>query len=332
MNKKVILGILISGILVYLSVSGINLRDIIPDLKQLQFSYVALFTGVVIFMQWLRSYRWGVILQPLEKIDQLSLFSVTSVGFLAITAIPARLGELARPYLIAKKSNIKMSSALGTIIVERVLDGFSVLSIAVIVLILNDLPSWMIKSSVLLFLLTLSIFCCIAGLIWRREASLKIINRILSKLPAKFATKVDESIHRFIDGFQIIANIRLLAYLFFLSAAIWLIDVFAIHLLLKAFGFTLPVMAAFVVMIILIVGIAVPAAPGFIGSWHFSCILALGLFGIAKPSALSFAVVYHFLSIIIVVVLGVIFLPFNKFSFVDIKKQLNQNQADKEIK
>ena len=83
-------------------------------------------------------------------------------------------------------------------------------------------------------------------------------------------------------------------------------------------------MASFVVMIILIVGIAVPTAPGFIGSWHFSCILALGLFGVAKPEAFSFAVVYHFLSMIIVAVLGVIFLPFNKFSISDMKKQMNK--------
>jgi uncharacterized protein (TIRG00374 family) len=336
MNKKVILGILISAVLVYWSFSGINLQDIIHDLRKIQPGYVVIFIFLVILMQWMRSYRWGVILQPLEKIDQLSLFSVTSVGFLAISAIPARIGELARPYLIAKRSSIKMSSALGTIIVERILDSFSVLAIAVIVLLLNDLPSWMIKSSVLLFILTLLMFCCIVGLIWRRETALRIINRILSKLPGKFAHKIDELIHRFIDGFQIIANIRLLLYLFFLSAIIWLLDVLAIYLLLSAFGFTLPAMAAFMVMIILIVGIAVPTAPGFIGSWHFSCILALGLFGIAKTEALSFAVVYHFLSIVIVVALGVIFLPFNKFSVSDMKQQMSRknitnSSADEKI-
>lgn len=323
MNKKVILGFLISAVLVYLSVRGINFSEIGEDLREINLGYVALFLIVTTLMQWLRSYRWGVILQPLEKIDQLSLFSVTSVGFLAIAAIPARIGELARPYLIAQKSKIKMSSALGTVVVERVLDSFSVLTIAVVVLLLNDLPSWMIKSSVLLFALTLTIFCCILGLVWRRETALKIINRILSKMPGKFANKIDQIIHLFIDGFQIIIDIKLLLYLFFLSALIWLVDVLAIYILLKAFCFALPVMASFVVMIILIVGIAIPTAPGYIGSWHYSCILALGLFGIAKPEAFSFAVVYHFLSMIIVVILGAVFLPFNKFSVSDIKKQMN---------
>jgi uncharacterized protein (TIRG00374 family) len=323
MNKKVILGILISVILVYLSIRGINLQDVFRDLKKILPTYVIFFILLIILMQWLRSYRWGVILQPMGKIDQFSLFSVTSVGFLAIASIPARIGELARPYLISKRSSIKMSSALGTILIERVLDGFTVLAIAVIVLLLTDLPPWMIRSSIIFFLLALGMFCFIIFLILRRDAALKLINKILSKLPGKFAHKIDELIHHFIDGFQIVTNIKFLLYLFFLSALIWLVDVLAIYMLLKAFGFNLPVMASFVVMIILIVGIAIPTAPGYIGNWHAACWLGLSLFDVAKTEALSFAVVYHFLSMVIVVVLGVAFLPFNKFSISDMKKQMN---------
>ena len=328
MNKKVILGILISVILVYLSVKGINLQDVFRDLKKIQLTYVIFFILLVILMQWLRSYRWGVILQPMEKIGQFSLFSVTSVGFLAIASIPARIGELARPYLISKRSSIKMSSALGTILIERVLDGFTVLAIAVIVLLLTDLPPWMIRSSIIFFLLASGMFCFIIFLILRRDTALRLINRILSKVPGKFAHKIDEVIHHFIDGFQIITNIKFLFYLFFLSALIWLVDVVAIYMLLKAFGFTLPVMASFVVMIILIVGIAIPTAPGYIGNWHFACVLALSFFGLAKAEALSFAIVYHFLSMVIVVALGVAFLPFNKFSISDMKKQMNYTKED----
>lgn len=332
MNKKVIFGIALSVILIYLSVRGINFQDTLHDLKKIQLSYVAFFIGIIFLMQYLRSYRWGIILQPLQKIDQFSLFSVTSVGFLAIAAIPARLGELARPYLISKKSSIKMSSALGTIIVERVLDGFSVLTITVVVLFYTDLPSWMIKSGILFAILTILMFFCIAGLIWHRETAIKIINRILSKLPGKFAHKVDELIHHFIDGFQVIKNVKMLFYLFFLSALIWLVDVLSIYVLFLAFGFTLPVMTSFVVMIVLIIGIAIPTAPGFIGNWHFACILGLSLFGVAKPDAFSFAVVYHFLSIALIVALGIIFLPFNKFSIADMKKQMTQKKVSEEAK
>jgi uncharacterized protein (TIRG00374 family) len=328
MNKKVVLGILISIGLVYLSIRGINLQDVFRDLKKIQLSYVIFFILLVIIMQWLRSYRWGVILQPMEKIDQFSLFSVTCVGFLAIASIPARIGELARPYLISKRSSIKMSSALGTILVERVLDSFTVLAIAIVVLFLTDLPPWMIKSSIVFFLFALVMFCFIVFLILRRDTALKLINKILNKLPGKFAHKIDELIHHFIDGFQVVTNINFLLYLFFLSALVWLLDVLAIYILFLAFGFNLPVIASFVVMIILVVGIAIPTAPGYIGNWHFACVLGLSFFSLDKAEALSFAVVYHFLSMAIVVVLGFIFFPFNKFSISDMKSQLNYKKED----
>jgi uncharacterized protein (TIRG00374 family) len=328
MNKKIILGILISIIsivLVYLSVRGINLQDVSIALKKIQFIYVLFFILLVLIMQWLRSYRWGVILQPMEKIDQISLFSVTSVGFLAIASIPARIGELARPYLISKKSSIKMSSAMGTILVERVLDGFSVLTIAVVVLFFIELPSWLIISTFFVFSLTVVMLCFILVLVWHRQKALNIVNKILSKFHGKFANKIDELIHHFIDGFQVITDIKILLYLFFLSALVWLVDVLAIYMLLLAFGFNLPAIASFVVMIFLIVGIAIPTAPGYLGTWHLACVRGVMLFGLAEAEALSFAVVYHFLSMAIVLVLGVIFLPFNKFSISDMKSRLNYN-------
>ena len=327
MNKKLFFGVVLGIVLIYFSVRGINFHETIAHLKKVNLGYAALSLFFITFMQVLRSYRWGVILRPMEKISQFTLFAVTSVGFLAIAAIPARIGELARPFLIAKKSSIKMSSALGTIVVERVLDSLSVLTITVVVLILQDLPSWMIKSGIIFFILTLLMIAFIIGLIWRRETAVIIIERILRLLPEKLSQKVNHMIHHFIDGFQVITDVKRLLYLLFLSAVVWLVDVAAIYALLLAFGFKLPVLAAFVVMVILIAGIAIPAAPGFIGNWHYACILGLSLFGIARPEGLSFALVYHFLAMLVVIVLGVIFLPFNKFSVSEMTNQMNKTDT-----
>jgi len=329
MNKNIILGIgisIISIALVYLSVRNIHLEDVYLAMTHIRILYVLLFLLIIIFMQWLRSYRWGVLLQPMQKIDQISLFSVTSVGFMAIAAIPARIGELARPYLISRRSRIKMSSALGTILVERVLDSFSILLIAMVILFFTDLPSFMIKSGILFFMLALMMFCFIIFLILRREKALRAINKILSILPGKFANKIDELIHHFIDGLKIVTRVNLLLYLFFLSLMIWLVDVAAIYALFLAFGFDLPLMASFVLMIFLIVGIAIPTAPGYIGNWHLACVLGLNLFGLAKAEALSFAIVYHFLSMLLVVVLGFAFLPFNRFTISDMKQQIHETR------
>ena len=321
MKKKVIAGLALSALLVWLSIRGIEFRGVIDGFRTIRFGYVLPAVAAMFLMQLLRSIRWGLILRPIGKVDQLSLFSVSSVGFLAIIAIPARLGELARPYLIAKKSRIPMSSALGTIFVERVLDSLTVLIIAVLALFFTPLPPWLVRSSVLFLLVTLGLFAVMIRVIVRREATLRILAPLIGRLPVRYAGAVNRLIDHFIEGFRIVVDPALLFSATLLSIVIWLVDVVAIYLLFLAFGLDLPVAAAFVLMIILIIGIAIPAAPGFIGNWHYFCILGLGLFGIPKTDALTFAIIYHALSIGIVILLGLIFLPFNRFSISDLRRQ-----------
>ena len=319
--KKVIAGLALSALLVWLSIRGIEFRTVIDGLRTIRCGYLLPAVAAMFLMQLLRSIRWGVILRPIGKVDQLSLFSVTSVGFLAIIAIPARLGELARPYLITKKSRIPMSSALGTIIVERVLDSLTILIIAVVALFFTPLPPWLVRSSILFLLVTLGLFAVMIRMIVRREATLRVLAPLIGRLPARYSDAVNRLIDHFIEGFRIVIDPALLLSATLLSIVIWLVDVVAIYLLFLAFGLHLPVVAAFVLMIILIIGIAIPTAPGFIGNWHYFCILGLGLFGIPKTDALTFAIIYHALSIGIVILLGFIFLPFNRFSVSDLRRQ-----------
>ena len=325
MNKKLLIGIVLGIILIYFSVRGIHFDQTLSYLKTIYVPYAALALLLIVFMQVLRSYRWGVILEPMEKIGQSTLFAVTSIGYLAILAIPARVGELARPFLIAQKSSVRMPSALGTIVVERVLDGLAVLSITMIVaaFFVQQVPPWIIKSSIIFSMTTFVIIAGIIGMIWRRERALKVMDRIVRWLPDKLAVKINNVIHHFIDGFQVITDFKRLLYVLFLSIVIWVVDVASVYALFLAFGFNLSVLAAFVLMVILIIGVAIPTAPGFIGTWHYACIISLELFGIAKPEAFAFAVVYHFLTILILITLGVIFLPFYRFSFSSITKLTN---------
>ncbi|MEW6332718.1 MAG: lysylphosphatidylglycerol synthase transmembrane domain-containing protein [Thermodesulfobacteriota bacterium] len=321
MKKKVIAGLILSALLVYLSVRGIDFRGVVEGFRSIRYAYVPPVIALLFLMQLLRSVRWGMILSPLSKIDQLSLFSVTSVGFLAITAIPARLGELARPYLITKKSDLKMSSALGTIIVERVLDSLALLVIAGFVLLFMPMPPWLVRASLLFLLITLLLVVAMILMIIRREASLRLLAPMIGKLPARYAERVDRLIGHFIEGFRIMIDPKLLICVAGMSILIWLINAMAIHLLFSALGLQVPVMAAFVLMLVLIIGIAIPTAPGFIGNWHYFCILGLSLFGVPRTEALTFAIVFHALSIGQVIVLGVAFLPFNPFSVADLRRQ-----------
>jgi uncharacterized protein (TIRG00374 family) len=322
MKIKFTAGVLLSAILVYLSVRGIDFGKVAEGIHAVRGGYVLIFLVIILLMQGLRSVRWGLMLRPLGRVDPLSLFSVTSVGFLAITALPARLGELARPYLITKKSRIKMPAALGTILVERVFDSIAVLLIfATVLFSIPALPHWLTTSAVIVCLVTLAMLGVMIVMPSKRDTSLKVLSPLISRLPDRFAGKLRAMIDHLIDGFMIFMDFKLLAKVSLLSLAIWIIDVLAVYTLFFAFDLRLSFMAAAVSVIILLVGIAIPTAPGFIGNWHYACILALNLFGVSKADALSFAIVYHFLSVAMIVVLGLIFLPFNKFSLPDLKKE-----------
>lgn len=210
MKKKLTMGIIIGVVLVYLSVRGIHFQDVADGFKTIRYGYVIAVLMILLVMQALRSWRWGVILSPMEKVDQLSLFSVTSVGFLAIIALPARIGELARPYLIANKSQIGMTAAVGTILVERVFDCLTVLFIFLVALFLTPLPPWLVKSGIVFFLITLIIFSIMIFMIIKREASLTALNSLFRKLPEKYIRTINHLFHQFIDGFKIITDLRLL--------------------------------------------------------------------------------------------------------------------------
>lgn len=328
MNKKVIAGLSIGALMVWLSVRGIDFPGVIDGFRKIHAVYIIPAVAALLLMQLLRSVRWGLILRPTGKVDQLTLFSITCVGFLAIIAIPARIGELARPYLISKKNGTPMSSAVGTILVERILDSLTVLIIAMCVLFFTPLPPWLVRSGILILLATLGLFAVMALMVVRRELALRIITPLIRMLPERHAGTVNRLIDHFIKGLRIVADPALFLYAAVLSIVIWLVDVAAIYLLFLAFGLNLPVAAAFVLMIILIIGIAIPAAPGFIGNWHYFCILGLALFGIQKTDALTFAIVYHVLSIGIVIILGLIFLPFNRVSISDLRRQKVMSTGD----
>jgi glycosyltransferase 2 family protein len=324
MNKKWIGGLALSTLLVYLSLRGVDFREVADGFRELRYGYLGPALAGMLLMQMLRSYRWGLILRPLGTVGQMTLFSVTSVGFLAIIAIPARVGELARPYLITRKSDIPMCSAFGTIFVERVFDTLTVLIILLFVIFFTPLPPWLVRAGLFVLLLTMALLAGMALLIVKRDASLRFLCPLIARLPERYAAAVNRLLGHFIDGFGIIVDPGLFIAVSALSLVIWLVDVGIIHLLLLASGLQLPVTAAFVLMIVLIVGIAIPTAPGFIGNWHYFCILGLSLFAVPRAEALSFAIIYHFLSIGIIILLGLAFLPFNRFSLADLRRQADE--------
>ena len=98
--KKILLGIFVSVLFVYLSVRGLDLERVLEGLKNVRYAYLPPAVLMILSLSVLRSIRWGLILSPIQNMGQKRLFPITCVGFMAIVLLPMRMGEIVRPYLL----------------------------------------------------------------------------------------------------------------------------------------------------------------------------------------------------------------------------------------
>ena len=308
------LGLAVGALFIWLALRGTDFEGVKASFKAANYRYLIPVVFLSIIVQIVRSYRWGVIVEPLEKIGQGTLFSITSVGFMAITLLPVRMGEIVRPYLISRKSTVKLGSALATIVVERIFDMLTLMLLLLFVLMMVELPEWVFRAAYAILLIFIPFLFLLIFLAVKREISVKGFDRIAGKLPPAFASRLMRLFHSFLDGLQILPDWKKTVYLSFLSLFIWGLIGMLTYILFSSFASMseLPLAAGYTVLIITALGVALPTAPGFIGNYHFSCVLGLTLFGIPKTDALTFAIVLHFIQLSVVIVLGLTSLPFIK--------------------
>ena len=312
--KKYVVGIIFSCVFIYFSVRGLEFDKIVEALRDVKYSYMIIAALLILLSLALRSVRWGIILSPIEKIGQRSLFPIFSIGFMAVVLIPLRMGELVRAYLLRTKSHVPFSTALSTIFVERVFDMLTLLGIFLMVVFHASVPVWLHKSGYTALILFSLMVLFICFLYFRTEKTLRLIRPVLGRLPRRFKGKIESFINNFVAGLKIIESPGKLLGILVLSALIWGISAFAIYSLFYFQGLRLPLLVAFVVLVINIVGVSLPTAPGMLGNFQISCIVALSLFNITKDDAFVFSMVYYLLGIGIVVLLGIVSLAFTDFS------------------
>jgi uncharacterized protein (TIRG00374 family) len=309
--KKIIIGLIIGIILIYFSLKGIDYRGMFIGLQKVNYKLLLLTVPLFVFIQFLRSVRWGIIMSPIEKIRQKKLFPITCIGFMAIALVPMRTGELLRPYLISKRSTIPFSSALATILIERILDSLALIGILALIFSgVHFIEEF--GNSIIIFLLTfLILLISICLFYFRKNTFLFVIRRALSRFPERARLWAEDLFKLFVEGFTLIKEPRKFAYALIFSMFIWFLSGLAIYILFPLVKIHLPLVGAFVVLIVTVMLISLPTAPGFLGNFQFGCIAALSFYNVTKENAFAFSMIYYLAGIGTNILLGLIFLPFH---------------------
>ena len=124
------LGIAISAVALALVVSRVDLVAVGQVLGRASPVYVALVVSATCVDLACRTVRWQVLLAPIRRVAFLPTLGYLLVGYLGNNLLPARLGELVRSHYVGDREGFSRAKALGTIVVERVVDVAVLVAIA----------------------------------------------------------------------------------------------------------------------------------------------------------------------------------------------------------
>jgi uncharacterized protein (TIRG00374 family) len=312
---RLLLSLSLGGFFLYLSVRGLNvdwaqLPSLIAAVSVWHLIIFSLGFGVV---HWVRMWRWLYLVKPLGVTDKAAVMHASAIGFAAIIILPLRLGELIRPYLLARDSRqISVTAALGTAVIERVIDGLSITLLLFLTLTTQstrveaNAQVWMagwISGAVFgaaLLVLLLSW--------WKRATTLRILRRLGNLVSESITSRIIGLLEGFLDGVGTLRAggdfYRFLA----LTLAYWAINGATIAYLAQAFSLHIDLWQSMAVLSILVIGIMIPAAPGHVGTFEHFLTIGLGLFIPIEDigtRVIAFITTMHLLQLIVQVAAGI---------------------------
>ena len=309
------LGVVISVLLMYWALRGLQLGDVGSALRQA--SYGWLIPGVAVYFigVWVRAWRWHYLLRPVKAISTKTMFPIVAIGYMGNNIYPARAGELLRAVVLKRREQVPVSASLATIIVERVYDG--VVMLAFVFLNLPELARLTVDSGFVgdiqslalwgaaAFVGVLAIFLLAAMF---PQVSERIVRWIAHKLvPERFREKVLDISLRFLGGLESLRSPREALMVFLTSIVIWLLETGKYWFVMHAFNFQVSFFALMLMNGIVNLATTIPSAPGYVGTFDAPGIAVLKAYGVDGAVAASYTLVLHVALWLPITLLGAIY-------------------------
>jgi len=318
------LGLSVTGVCLWLALRDVPLREVGQVLGRTRWPVLLLLAvPAQIAAIVLRARRWRHLTDVIQPIPVFALFRATSIGFMANNLLPGRAGEVVRAWVLARETGASGAGILGTVVLERVIDSVTFLGLASVVLWVGGTHALgggaMAGAAASLMI---ALILPVAVLVWLRvapEQALRFLHRMLTLvLPSRLSERVEGLLQRFAEGLGSLRGGRHLFWVMFDSVVLWaVVSVIPFYAGVVALGIQLgsplrTLAAGYVTLAAVGLAVAVPAAPGFFGTFHLACKEALGVFGVPDSTAFAMAVLVHGTFWVTVTGLGLVLLPFGR--------------------
>lgn len=299
------LGLALSAGLLYWIASRFDLAAALGALELADPGWLAAATGVYCVLFVLRGVRWSILLRHLQPIRATTATEVFLIGFMANNVLPARLGDVARAYVLARRERLPAAGTFSSVMLERIFDGLTVVAFLNAVLWLAPPEgSWIQPVAVVATLVFVGALVACVLVAFFEQPTLRLARAVLSPLPDAVGDRVVGIVERLGHGLHALKSGTQTIQVLALSLLIWGIEVSVYVLVGQAFGLSVPVLGMVLVMCVLTLGLAAPSAPGFVGVFEAAIIEAVALYGVAGEAAVAYAVVVHLIHYVPGTVLG----------------------------
>ena len=239
-----------------------NLADVWVQVRRarLDLLIVGFVMAVLTFV--IRAYRWQYLLRPIGPTRFRTAFRTTVIGFAALAILPARAGDVLRPYLLARQEGLSTSATFATIVMERVLDLIAMLVLLAVYVWGTADPSRLPVP----LLRTIEVSAALAGgaalvlmaLTWIMATHPERIGRLVLSaarvLPSAMADRLAGYAQKFSSGFAVAREPQALAAAVFWSFLLWLVIAGEAWLIAIAFGIYMPFAGTFLLQALLVIG------------------------------------------------------------------------------
>jgi uncharacterized protein (TIRG00374 family) len=257
---------------------------------------------------WVRSVRYRFLVKDLADLSSWKLFPVLCIAFMANNLLPARAGELVRAYVMGEKYHVSKVSALGTVVVERLCDGLTLLLMlvgTVLVLGANATLRGLAALSFVIFVAALGVF---AAIIVRPAQSRRLLYRLLHLLPDRFAALGRQLVDSLFDGMMALRHPETLAAVLICSPLAWGMEAVVFQMIGRAFGIQLNLGWFMMALAAGNLALTAPSSQGGIGPFEFFAKQVLVFAGVTDSVAAAYTLAVHAVIIVPITLLGLVFL------------------------
>ncbi len=313
--RTVVIVILSVGLLA-LFLRGAHLDVVWTEIRQADVWLIGLSAAVTILTMVLRALRWQYLLEPIGHARFGPAFRTTTIGFAASAVLPARAGEVIRPYLLARQEGLSATATFATIIIERLLDDVTCVMLLASFVVFFDpgmdsadsrLYRLVEVGGVMVGALALVVLATMFVAARDPDAASRWAYRLEDLLPGRLTHKLAGALLKFAEGLAVVRTPKRLVLALSLSFPLLLSIGLGIWAVTRAFGIEMPFTGSFLLIALLIVGVSVPT-PGGVGGFEAAVQIGLtSFYGVPNDRAVGAALVLHAVSLLPTIVLGFLF-------------------------